>query len=347
LRPFDYGLIVLLERQNRSPNDPPDAKIERMKKAVEETIQLKKQGKYNIVGFDLAGDEAHNPVTEFAEVFKIIQDYNEKAPLDKRLSITIHAGETAHSQNHDKDIHLQGWESVEQALRVGHDKHTSLRIGHGLQLINSSPILKKAFETYLAHPDDWEQRINMRQIFAQSPVLRYIRENGILLEMCPKSNLQTYGIHPGFVNAKDDPDEKYTARSYKRHPAVFLSRLGVKVSLSGDNRTVSNTDTPNEYVKLYKYAGMTYKDFKRMVMNGFEATFVPEPRKSIILEDVDRRFRQLESEPDMIRAIRKMDNHITPRQKFILYREQFATLFQKWVMPFLNWMTSSNQSSRN
>jgi len=347
LRKFDYGLIVLFERQNRSKSDAPEAKVERAKKLAQEVVRLKKQGKYNIAGVDLAGDEAHNPVTEFEEAFKIIQDYNRTAPADKRLGITIHAGETAQSQNPDKGIHLEGWQSVEQALRLGHDTNTSLRIGHGLQVINSSPALKQAFETYLAHPNDWEQRINSRQIYAQSPVLRYIRDNGILLEMCPKSNLQTYGIHPGFVNAQDDPDEKYTARSYKRHPAVFLSRLGVKVALSGDNRTVSNTDTPNEYVKLYKYAGMTYQDFKRMVINGFEAAFVPEPQKSLIIEDVTRRFKALEKEPDMIRAIHKMDNHITVGQQWILFRERvFKSIFD-WCRPLARWITSNSQFQPN
>jgi adenosine deaminase len=337
LRKLDYGLIVLFERQNRSKDDPPEAKVERAKKLAHEVVRLKKQGKYNIVGVDLAGDEAHNPVTEFEEAFKIIQDYNRHAPADQRLGITIHAGETAHSRNPDKNINLEGWQSIEHALRLGHDTHTSLRIGHGLQLINSSPALKEAFETYLAHPDDWEQRINIQDIYAKSPVLRYIRDNGVLLEMCPKSNLQTYGVHPGFVNAPDDPDEKYTARSYKRHPAVFLSRLGVKVALSGDNRTVSNTDTPNEYVKLYKYAGLTYKDFKRMVMNGFEAAFLPEDKKQKLLEDMRRRFRELEREPEMIRAIQKMDGQITLTQKWILFRERLWAKLLACCKPLERW----------
>lgn len=339
LRKLDYGLIVLFERQNRSKDDPPEAKVERAKKLAQEVVRLKKEGKYNIVGVDLAGDEAHNPVTEFAEAFEIIKDYNRTAPVNQRLGITIHAGETAQSRNPDKKIHLEGWQSVEQALRVGHDTNTPFRIGHGLQVINSSPELKRAFETYLAHPDDWEQRINIREIYARTPLLRYIRDNSILLEMCPKSNLQTYGVHPGFAEALDDPDEKYTARSYKRHPAVFLTRLGVKVALSGDNRTISNTDTPNEYVKLYKYAGMTYQDFKRMVINGFEAAFIAEPQKSLIMEDVRRRFKTLEKQPDMIRAIHKMDNHITLGQQWILMRERLHKRLEDWLKPLTRWFT--------
>jgi adenosine deaminase len=325
---FDYGLIVLFERQNRNPNDPPEMKVERAKALAREVVRLKKEGKYNIVGVDLAGDEAHNPVTEFEEAFKIIRDYNASAPPNKRLGITIHAGETARSVNPDKNLHLEGWQSIEQALKVGHDQNTPMRIGHGLQLINSSPALKKAFETYLAHPDDWEKRVNIPEVVAKSPVLRYIKENNILLEMCPKSNLQTYGVHPGFANAPDEPGDKYTARSYRRHPAIFLSRLGVKVSLSSDNRTVSNTDAPNEYVKLYKYSGLTYKDLKQMVINGFEAAFIPEPKKSLILEDVRRRFKQLEQEPEMIQGIRKMNNNkITLYQRWLLFRGKLIKMF--------------------
>lgn len=328
LRKLDYGLIVLMERQNRGPHEPPNAKVERAIKLATEVVRLKKEGKYNIAGVDLAGDEAHNPVTEFAEAFKIIQDYNASVPPERRLGITIHAGETARSRNVAKGIDLPGWQSLEKAIALGHDSNTSMRAGHGLQLINSSTALQKAFETYLAHPDDWEQRINIKDIFDKSPLLKYIRDNQILLEVCPKSNLQTYGVHPNFADAHDEPGEKYTSRSYKRHPAVFLSRLGVKISLSGDNRTVSNTDTANEYVKLYKYAGLTYQDLKKMAINGFEAAFIPEEQRSIILKDVNQKFKELEHTPRMIHAIRKMDGRITLAQHLILLKERCKELFK-------------------
>lgn len=332
LRRFDYGLVVLFDRQNQNPDEPPDARIERAKKLAQEVVRLKKEGKYNIVGVDLAGDEAHNPVTEFAEAFDIIKQYNASVLPDKRLGITIHAGETARSRNLAKGIDLAGWQSVDEAVRLGHDTNTQLRIGHGLQIINSTPILQQAFATYLEHPDDWEKRIDTQKIFEQSPLLKYVRDHGIVLEVCPKSNLQTYGIHPGFAQAQDDPDEKYTARSYKRHPAVFLSRLGVKIAVSGDNRTISNTDTPNEYVKLYKYAGLTYQDFKKMALDGFEGAFLPESQKAEMLKDVERHFQEMEKDPATIRTILKMDGKITWIQHFILLRDRvFDSLYALYL----------------
>lgn len=321
--PLDFGLLVLFERQSRPDDTNPNAKIDRAVALAKQVVELKKQGKYNIVGVDLAGDEANNPVTDFEPAFQIIKNYNATAQPEDRLGITIHAGETTKSGK------LKGYESIASAIKIASDDNTRVRIGHGLQIINSSPALEKAFQIYLDHPTDWEKRINenkeneklKKALFEPGSLLETVIKNKIVLEMCPKSNLQTYGIHPGFPSHQFAVRRSdYSAEAYKRHPAVFLSRLGVKVAISSDNRTISNTDATNEYVKLFKYAGLTYRDFKTLVMNGFEGMFVGDPQtKKDIMADVDNEFKRMERHPDRIRAIYKMGGEISPYQRLILW----------------------------
>ncbi len=311
-----------------------------------ETVELRKKG-HNIVGIDLAGDELNNPSEEFAEAFRVIRDYNEDpaTPPERRIGITIHAGETSRSGN------LSGAEAIEKAIALAWSPKTPVRIGHGVQLINSSPALKEAFETYLQNPRDWKAKIDIDRLLKTSPLLKDVIEKGIILEMCPKSNLQTYGVHPGMAKGKPDEDaEKYSARSYKKHPAVFLSRLGVKVAISTDNRTISNSDVTNEFVKLYKYAGLTYQDFKTMVLNGFEGAFIFDPeKKAKVMADARRRFEALESVPANIRAIRKMGYRLNLLQRIILLRvsivERLRPLFQA-ISRFWHGCESTLQGAR-
>jgi adenosine deaminase len=300
-RKFDYGLIVLIERQNRSKDEPANAKVERAVQLMQDVVRLKKEGKYNIVGVDLAGDEANNPVTDFKPAFKIITDYNKSVPPEKRLGITIHSGETKASGN------LTGPQSIQASVDMGAN-----RLGHGLQLLNSSPAMLEGYYTYLKHKDekDWDRHIDKEKILKNSPLLREIIEKGITVEMCPKSNLQTYGIDPAYPEVNGPYSVKrseYSAAAYSRHPAVFLSRLGVKVAISSDNRTISNTDSTNEFVKLYKYAGLKWDDLKKMTMNGFEGAFIADPKKkAAIINEAKQQFDRLEHDPNAKRAIELM-----------------------------------------
>ncbi len=354
--PLDFGLIVLFERQNR-PGEPENSKVDRAIQTAKDVVRLKQQGLYNIAGVDLAGDEANNPVNEFHEAFSIIKEYNAHAAPENRLGITIHAGETPKSANPAKAIDLAGWQSIEQSIDIASDPQAAkrgqksmVRIGHGLQLVNSSPALQKAFSEFVQHPDDWEKRIDIRSLKAQSPLLAKVIQQGVVLEMCPKSNLQTYGIYPNFPN---DPTavsrDTYTESSYRHHPAVFLSRLGVKVAISSDNRTISNTDVTNEFVKLQKYSGLTYNDLKAMIMNGFEGAFIADPkRKAAMMKDVERQFTAIEHRPDSIRAIRKLNGSLTLWQRLIDGREQLTSFvfqaLEKLLDALRGWDSTSTRN---
>lgn len=80
-----------------------------------------------IVGFDICGDEIHHKIDDFAPVIKYAKDND--------LPVTIHAGETDHSEE------LTGAESVEHALHLGAD-----RIGHGLHALDDEELTQELKE---------------------------------------------------------------------------------------------------------------------------------------------------------------------------------------------------------
>jgi len=325
-RRVPYGIIVLFERQNRR-GTPPDsyAKVEKAINLANEVIQLKKeketdaQGKevykYNICGVDLAGDELNNPVTDFAPAFEIIKQHNiasiQAGKPQEVIGITIHAGEQYQSKDPYGSTSLHGWESIDRAVNIASDPYgiTPVRIGHGVQLVNSSPELTQAFEAFLKDPDHFDFSPQLvHRLRASSPLLAKIMDRNVCLEMCPKSNIQTYAVHPGFPRTEFSVMPKdYSAESYKHHPAVFLSRLGVRVAISSDNPTISKTDITNEFVKLFKYGHLTYDDWRRMVLESVRSNFMQDQQEKWKLSVKEmQRFWSIEHDPSFSKAIRKM-----------------------------------------
>lgn len=64
-------------------------------------------------------------------------------------------------------------------------------------------------------------------------LLRRIREDDVLIESCPTSNVQTGAV-----------------ASLEAHPIARFLAVGVPVSLCADNMTVSDTDLPREWAKI-------------------------------------------------------------------------------------------------
>ena len=75
-------------------------------------------------------------------------------------------------------------------------------------------------------------------------LVRYLREEHILLEICPTSNLQT-NMYPDLAH----------------HPVDRLYKLKVPVNISTDCRTISNTTLNKEYALLEKQFHWTKADF--------------------------------------------------------------------------------------
>lgn len=89
-----------------------------------------------------------------------------------------------------------------------------------------------------------------------------VKKKGILLEMCPTSNLHT----------------KIT-KTYEEHPILKYFRDGIKVSFNTDNRTVSDTSVTNECMKINEAIGLTMEEYKIIYIDSVEAAFASEKVK--------------------------------------------------------------------
>jgi adenosine deaminase len=262
------GILLVIERHSKD-------NIQDAIRIAREAIQLRKDG-YPVVGIDIAGDEWHYPVSGFGAALDIIKEYNEdsRTPDELRLGITVHAGETQNSGD------LKGYEAIQRTIEMASSNRTPVRIGHGIQIINSSELLREAFNYFRQYPSTWRRKYSLDKILEQSPVLKMAIDRGIVFEMCPKSNVHTFAVP-----------------YHELHPAVFLSRIGLKVTISSDNRLISKSNACNEFVKLYKYANANYSDMKRMVLAGLEGAFIMDrSRKMELIQRAQNYFKEIEKQ---------------------------------------------------
>ncbi|MEP6468509.1 MAG: adenosine deaminase [Chloroflexota bacterium] len=85
-----------------------------------------------------------------------------------------------------------------------------------------------------------------------------VRERDVTLDLCPTSNVQA-----GIV------------ASLEEHPIGRLHRAGVSVSLSTDDRTVSDTTLSNEMARVAVAQRLTPAELVAIAVNGFRRGFGP------------------------------------------------------------------------
>lgn len=120
-----------------------------------------------------------------------------------------------------------GAKSVESALKFG-----AKRIGHGINSINDKKVLD------------------------------LLKKDGICLEICPKSNLDTKTIN-----------------SYEDLPIREFMEKGIKVSINSDDMAVSNTSVKKEYETLSKL-GFNEKELRSFALNTIESAFCDNQTKA-------------------------------------------------------------------
>lgn len=87
-------------------------------------------------------------------------------------------------------------------------------------------------------------------------LLEALRARGVTLDLCPTSNVQA-GIVADLAS----------------HPVTRLHRAGVSVTLSTDDRTVSNTTLSDELADVALATGMTTDELSDIAINGFRRGF--------------------------------------------------------------------------
>lgn len=130
------------------------------------------------------------------------------------------------------------YKSVESAINFG-----AQRIGHGINAIQDEKLLEK------------------------------IKQEKIVLEICPTSNIQTKAV-----------------LDYSDHPIKKLYDKGIMVTINTDNRTVSNTSLSMEYEILNKTFGFDENDFKTMNKNAICGAFLNIEDKEKLLKIIDSKY---------------------------------------------------------
>jgi len=95
-------------------------------------------------------------------------------------------------------------------------------------------------ESVKAALDFGAKRIGHGVAAKSEDLLRRIKQNDVLLEVCPTSNLQTGAVD-----------------SIKNHPIKRFLEAGIPVALCSDNMTVSATDVPREWAKVKEAFGFS------------------------------------------------------------------------------------------
>lgn len=103
-------------------------------------------------------------------------------------------------------------------------------------------------------------------IYNDEDAYKLVKENKITLEMCPKSNVDTRAVN------------KYT-----EHPIYKYHKDDIKVTISTDNRTVSNITLNEETNNLVNTFNITLEEYKKIYINSVQASFCTEEIKDKLL----------------------------------------------------------------
>lgn len=130
----------------------------------------------------------------------------------------------------------QGPETVREAMDFG-----VRRIGHGHRICEDKDLCRRA------------------------------AAEGIVLEICPTSNIQCR-----------------TQPSYRAHPAKALLDMGIAVTINTDNMALAGVSLDTEYGHCLREMGFSEKDLVRMARNAVEGAFLPEAEKTVLRNRLDQ-----------------------------------------------------------
>lgn len=170
---------------------------------------------------------------DFITGFGIAGDENSGKPADFAWSF-----DCAREAGLRLTAHAGEWggpESVRDAL----DALRPERIGHGVRAIEDPALVDR------------------------------LAENGIVLEVCPGSNV-ALGLFPSFA----------------KHPVAALREREVKVTLSTDDPPFFHTSLRREYEALARAFGWTEDDFRAMNADAARAAFCDEATRAAILKRI-------------------------------------------------------------
>jgi adenosine deaminase len=219
----------------------------------EQIARLVIDNRTRVAGYDIAGPEKGFPVLHHMAAFELLSEAS--------VPVTVHAGES------------DGLNSIWQAVV----KAGARRIGHGVALVEDiaglglpgSPAGPWDEDGFDAKPSADGGAQGGAEFAQLGELAHWIRDWGIVLEMCPSSNVQTGA-----------------AESISAHPITALKRLGFAVTVNTDNRLMSGTSMTQEFTRLMSEAGWTLGDVRDATVNAAKGAFIHADERDGIVEEV-------------------------------------------------------------
>ncbi len=100
------------------------------------------------------------------------------------------------------------------------------------------------------------------QIYRDETVMKSVRDRGVVLELCPTSNMLTNAIP-----------------QLKDHPLKQLFDYGIAVTVNTDDPGIFNTNLNREYRIAHEIIGMTMNDLDACSQTAAERSFIPSAKR--------------------------------------------------------------------
>jgi adenosine deaminase len=110
-------------------------------------------------------------------------------------------------------------------------------------------------------------------------LLEHLRRRGVVLDVCPTSNLFTGAV-----------------ASWEQHPIRRLYEHGVKLTINSDDPTFFGTTLVDEYRRIVQYHSFTADDLCNMVRTSVEATFLDTTARAHLRTRVESELARLREE---------------------------------------------------
>jgi adenosine deaminase len=167
--------------------------------------------------------------------------------------VTLHAGEG------------DGLASIRSAVVDGR----ALRLGHGVRIAED-------LEEVVEVDEDGENV----EVLTAGTLATWVRDRGIALEVCPSSNLDTRATAAW-------------GSDLASHPIDLLYRAGFVVTVSPDNRLMSDTTVSDEFAQLVEAFDYDVEDLLTFTLNAVDASFLSLDERQDLAETIVEAYDEL------------------------------------------------------